>query len=357
MLHPLFSQKIPYGSEGFVAKLDSNLNPLFATYLGAQTAQSVSRIALDSSGNAYVAGSTQDPNFPVTGPVLGTGAPGPSNNTTTPLTYGFVSKISAGGSQLLYSRLIGADQTAPCPSPMGCNEPAGTTIPYALVLDSSGALTIAGSTNAMNFPITPGVYQNTCNCPWPSSSNFVSRVAPDGSKLAWSTYMIPAGNSNAAGAQFLSEDAAGNVYIAGSSVLQIVNFNGSLQTSSSVADAFVAKLNAEGTALFFETDWNGINGAVLSGMALDPSGNLWLAGNTKAPNFPWLANVPATGVDFALELNSTGSAPRRIQELLPGTVNRPIAFDAGGNLLLLSSKGSLLRLNPANADSAPALFA
>jgi uncharacterized protein (TIGR03437 family) len=92
-------------------------------------------------------------------------------------------------------------------------------------------------------------------------------------------------------------------------------------------------------------------------LTLDSAGNVWVAGNTKSADFPGLANMPPSGLDFALELNASATALQQIFALIPGTVTQPPVFDSNGNLLLLGSAGSLLRINPSTALSAPAPFA
>src|SRR5579864_462902 len=169
LVHPLFAQKAPYHSTGFVAKLDSSLNIVFSTFLGGTAPASITpalstpaSIAVDSAGNAYVAGSTGEAGFPATGPVFGTGTAGPNNNSINPLVYAFVTKISADGSKLVYSHLLGGDQIS-CSS-RSCLGDAASTAANTLVVDSNGNVTIAGGTTASNFPMSANAFQATCNC-------------------------------------------------------------------------------------------------------------------------------------------------------------------------------------------------
>ena len=67
--------------------------------------------------------------------------------------------------------------------------------------------------------------------------------------------------------------------------------------------------------------------------------------------------MPASGLDFALELNANATAVQQIFTFLPPTTTQPPAFDSNGNLLLLASEGNLVRLNPATELTAPAVFA
>ena len=99
----------------------------------------------------------------------------------------------------------------------------------------------------------------------------------------------------------------------------------------------------------------GTNSARLSGLALDTTGSVWIAGTTTPFHLPGFPNTPS-GNDFALELSADAS----VQQMIPltsGTVTQPPAFDSKGRLLLLSSKGSLLRLDTASALSSPAVLA
>jgi hypothetical protein len=169
LVHPLFAHKPSYHSTGFVAKLDSNLNIVFSTFLGGTAPTSITpalsrpaSIAVDTAGNVYVAGSTGEAGFPATGPVFGTGTAGPNNHSIDPLVYAFITKISADGSKLIYSHLLGGDQIS-CSSD-SCSGDVASTAANALVVDSNGNVTIAGGTTASNFPVSPNAFQTTCNC-------------------------------------------------------------------------------------------------------------------------------------------------------------------------------------------------
>src|SRR5579859_5731848 len=365
LVHPLFAQKPPYQATGFVAKLDPKLNILFSTFLGGQypplpgdTASTPTSIAVDSSGNVYVAGYTGDPGFPVTGPVFGAGAPGPNVNSLSPLVYAFIAKMSSDGSKLMYSRLIGGDQMSCQASP--CFSDAARTAANALAVDTGGNVTIAGDTTASNFPATPAAFQNICNCLDETTNGFVTRISSDGSKLIWSTYLAKGSdNPLSTSVTSLTLDASGNIYVAGSTNGSFVATPGALQPSLptlSGPNGFAAKLSSDGTRLLAATNLGGSSGANLSGLTIDSKGNVWVSGTTTSPDFPGLPNTPASGSDFALELDDA-YALKQIVRLPPGTATQPPAFDSAGGLLLLSFKGSLLRLDSSASLSAPAVFA
>lgn len=343
LVHPLFGQKPSYHSTGFVAKLDSSLNIVFSTFLGGTAPASITPalstpagIAVDSAGNVYVAGSTGEAGFPATGPVFGTGTAGPNNNSIKPLVYAFVTKISADGSKLVYSRLLGGDQIS-CSS-RSCTLDAASSAANALVVDSNGNVTIAGGTTASNFPVSPNAFQTTCNCLNETMNGFVARISADGSKLVWSSYLgAGPANSVISSVPSIALDAAGNVYAAS-------------------ANGFAAKASSDGTTLMSVVNVGGINVASLSGVALDATGSVWIAGATAPLLTPGFQNNLSI-YDFALELSAEVLTLQQLIPLTPATVTQPPAFDSTGRLLLLSSKGSLLRLDTASALSAPAVLA
>ena len=111
----------------------------YSTYLGGSGLDLVhgGNIAVDSSGNAYVTGLTESPNFPTTSGSFQS-AFGPGSRDV------FITKLNPTGSGLVYSTFVG-----------GSNEAAGS----ALALDSAGNAYVTGYTNSPNFPVTPGAVQ------------------------------------------------------------------------------------------------------------------------------------------------------------------------------------------------------
>src|SRR5262249_29066885 len=109
LVNPIISGKVPYRTAAFVVKLSPSGDILFATYINGKTIASRSdplthqstatAIALDSLGNAYVGGSTDEPDFPVT---VGNAAPGFDSFGNT-FTYSYLAKISPAG-RLIYAR-------------------------------------------------------------------------------------------------------------------------------------------------------------------------------------------------------------------------------------------------------------
>ena len=110
------------------------------------------------------------------------------------LQFGFITKLNAAGSALIYSTFLYA---------------SGSSWIVSLAVDSSGSLVAVGTTYALDFPTTPGALrQCNPNGTW-GSTGFMLKLAADGSRPVYSTYL---------GADTLSAvavDGAGEIYIAG----------------------------------------------------------------------------------------------------------------------------------------------
>src|SRR6185436_6830211 len=129
-------------------------------------------IKVDASGNTYVAGTTQSPNFPTTvGAFDRTGA---VNNSLE----AFVTKLNPSGTALIYSTFIGGSQFE-----WG----------RAIAIDAAGSAYITGQTQSTNFPTTGGAFDRTFNvdtcprCGIDQYDAFVTKLNPAGSALVYST--------------------------------------------------------------------------------------------------------------------------------------------------------------------------
>jgi uncharacterized protein (TIGR03437 family) len=357
LVRQLFSKKAAYQKTGFVAKLDPSLKILFSTFLGGQPALGQTNalcVALDPAGNAWVVGNTDDVNFPTTGPVFGVGTPSATYiGDAGFMTYTFVVKISSGPfgilglqHQLFFSRLLGGNGYSTIDCSESCPE-ISTTTPDFIAVGTDGSLTIAGRSDATNFPITANAYQG-------GNGVFVSRISADGSELIWSTgFGIPSATlaleKNPDFASSVALDNANDVYLTGFTYEPIATTPGVLQSQAQLGqtdgNGFVVKLSPDATRLLFATNLT----ATIAGVTLDSARNAWVTGHAT--------NIPSGGLDFALELNSDATALQQIFSFLPPTATQAPAFDSNGNLVLLASAGNLVRLNAATALTASAVFA
>jgi len=189
----------------------------------------------------------------------------------------------------------------------------------AIKIDSSGNAYVTGYTWSLDFPTTPGSYMEMSNA---AGSAFVTKVAADGSSLIYSTYLGGVGIDVSYG---LGLDSSSNAIVAG--YTESTNFpttpgayNRSYQGSSGYGAVFVSKLNASGTGLIYSTFLGTGLSSVLAtvdrpySLAVDPSGNAYVAGHTSSDRYPTTAGAYDRtyngGVNdvFLTKLNSAGGA-------------------------------------------------
>ena len=234
----------------------------YSTFLGGSGSDFGNSIALDASGNAYVAGETQSTNFPTT---LG------AFDTSYYGLDAFVTKLNHTGSALVYSTFLGGTHS-------------GTDAVEGIALDASGNAYVTGLTFG-GFPTTPGAFDTWGNG---ASDVFVTKLNPTGSALVYSTYIGGSGNESGRG---IAVDASGNAYVTGSTWVTIGNpfptTPGAFDTSyNGDSDPFVTKLNPTGSALVYSTLLGGSISDWGSEIAVDASGNAYVTGQTYSTNFP-----------------------------------------------------------------------
>jgi hypothetical protein len=295
----------------FVAKLNATGTALvYSTYLGGTGSDSSAGIAVDGSGNVYVTGVTSSSDFPTTPGAVQTAYGGGSNEA-------FVTELNATGSALVYSTYLG-----------GTNRDYGTGI----AVDASGNAYVSGTTESSNFPTTPGAFQSNKNG---NSNAFVAKLDATGSALLYSTYLGGNGSDSSSG---IAVDLSGDAYVTGES--NSPNFPttpGAFQTTNRGSiNAFVAKLNASGTALLYGTYLGGSGFDGGNGIAVDASGNAYVTGIANSLDFPTtpgaFQTTKAGNTDaFVAKLNATGSG------LLYATYLGGDGFDYGLGIAVNSS--------------------
>lgn len=335
-----------------------NIDPglVFSTYLGGSPGSSPdgndqgNAIAVDSSGDVFVTGPTASADFPTTNGAFQTTNKGASEDTTT----AFVTKLKADGSALIYSTFLGGN---------------GHELPTGIAVDSkSGDAYLSGRTDSLtnadctgadmagpgnNLACCTGVGTGTC-VPFPTTADafqtanaggddtFVTKLNADGTALVYSTLIGGSGDDKGSG---LAIDSSGDAYITGktSSISNVsctaagspkdcctgaktgtcVAFPttlGAFQTSNNGApngkgNAFVAKLNATGSALSYSTYLGGSEGDGANHIAIDSSLNAYVTGSANSADFPITKGAfqttnkaAANGGDaFVTKLNAGGT--------------------------------------------------
>jgi uncharacterized protein (TIGR03437 family) len=219
-------------------------------------------IAVDSSGNAYVAGNTDTTGLPTTSGVFATQGIG-----------AFVVKVNSGGTGIGYLTYLGSTNYFAVFNPQPAN------VVHAMAIDSIGSVYLAGSTNDPKFPATPGAYQAAPANPMavdqfgnPIPDAFVAKLAPDASRVVWATYL---GGEAADSAQSISVDPSGKVWASGTTAsAAFPNPNG----WSSGSD-FLVEMNAGGQQLLYAGRYPAQT--VATAVALDSAtGLVHVAGST-----------------------------------------------------------------------------
>ncbi|MBI5374272.1 MAG: SBBP repeat-containing protein [Candidatus Schekmanbacteria bacterium] len=303
-----------YEQDVFVSKLNNTLTSLLAsTFIAGISDDVAENIAIDSSGNIYVVGYTESSNFPYT-----TGA----YDTTINGYAAFISKLDNTLSSLLASTFIDYGQI------------------QTITVSSSGNVFVTGKTNSPNFPTTADAYDTSFSG---TSDSFISKLDNGLTSLLASTLI---GGGYAEGISDLTIDSSGNIYITGGT--------GSIWYSSSYpttpgaydttyggwGDVFVSKLNNSLTTLLASTFLGGqaMDGA--SAIALDSSGNVYITGGTSTqgmipPDFPTTVGAYVTSYDeqadiFISKFNNT------LSSLIASTLG------AGGSLIKIDSSGNII---------------
>jgi Beta-propeller repeat len=300
-------------SNAFVLELNSTGSTLmYSTFLGGTGSDVANGLALDSSGNAYVAGSTTSTDFP------------PKNPLPSETAGGFVSELNSSGNALVYSTYLGA----------GPRDFAA-----AVTVDAAGKAYVTGGTQSPTFKTTTGVVQSTCgtdaNCNGAVYDAFVSVIQAGGGSLFYSTFLGGSASDEGLG---IAIDSAGDAYVTG--VTQSSNFppkNPIQANFGGVQDAFVTELNPAGTALLYSTYLGGTSSDAGSGIAVDGSGNAYVTGETGSSNFPVSLNAtqPKSGGGndaFISEIKSGGSA-LVFSTYLGGSLNENTSTINGGGSL------------------------
>jgi len=304
----------------FVTKLNPQGSALvYSSFLGGTELNYGSGIAVDSSGNAYVTGSSCSSDFPTTPGAFQTVFRG---NITRGVANAFVTKVDPTGSSLVYSTYLGGSGGAGANVGGTCyHGDQGTSI----AVDPNGDAYVSGGTQSSDFPTTPGSFQPSYHSTFQGSNAFITKLNPAGTSLLYSTYL---GGSSYDAGYGIAVDQGGHAYATGrASSTDFPTTPGAFQTVSPTkvstfgapagASAFVAEMNADGTALVYCTYLGGNGEDIAIGIAVDSVGSAYITGSTNSINFPTTLGAfqflaPVKSGSFALnsfvsKLNNTGS--------------------------------------------------
>ena len=277
-----------------VVKLNPKVTQyLYLAYLDSAASDQVSAIAIDGAGNAYIAGSTTNPNFPaVAGAALGTAPTGATD------TRSFVTKLNPEGA-VVFSVLIGG---------------SAMSTAQGIAVAPQGQILVSGIAGSTGFPFTSGAY-NVANS---TNQWFLLELDAAADKTIFSATGI--------GGSSIAMDAAGDIYMAGSSPgadypttpgayqttfvqgyycygLCQIDYTGNLQ--------HVTKVDPAASKLIYSTGLNDITGPAGSttntGLAVDAGGNAYVTGTLFEAEYPFTVTAPANSLGYLTKLDPAGA--------------------------------------------------
>lgn len=268
---------------------------VYSTYLGGSAgAEGGEGIAVDSSGSTYVMGYTGSVDFPMV----------PLANPVQKQYHGvgdlFITKFSPDGGSLLYSTYLGGtDQDNPHPG--------------GLAVDGAGNACVTGTTLSSDFPVANAIIPNRPGGPGGAGEAIVAKLNATGDALIFSTYLGGSGHRDEGFG--IAADADGNSYVTG--FTQSGDFpvtpNAFQPTGHSNMQGFVTKFNPAGGLAYSSFLGGSGDSDACFAIAVDPSGNAYVTGQTNSANFPTRnALQPAPGGGFydafVTEVNAAGTA-------------------------------------------------
>ncbi len=200
---------------------------------------------------------------------------------------------------------------------------ANGDIGYGVAVDGDGNAYVTGSTGSTDFP-TVKPFQTATGGDF---DTFVAKVNPTGTALVYSTYLGGAGFDRGTA---IAVDASGNAYLTGLTTSNNfptttgaaqTTFGGGTCGTTACSDAFVTKLNPDGSSLVYSTYLGGGDSDAGQGIALDDSENAYVTGSTLSTKFPTASPFQATG---------SGSADAFVTKVNPGGTGLVYSTYLGG---------------------------
>jgi hypothetical protein len=294
---------------GFIAKLNPNGTQLLAsTYLGGTDDDNAAQVAVDTSGNVYVTGTADSVNFPTTAGAYRTTHAGPVHSGDA-----YLAKLDSTLHTLQYSTFFGG---------------SAEDISINLRVDATGAAYITGSTLSSDLPTTLGAFQTTykgaplgttqCISALDTSilnqptcgDVFLAKIDPSKSGAAQLDFATYIGGSANDFAYTLSLDSQQNVWILGDTNSPDFPLTSDAYFSNgSTANLFLSEIKNDGTQLLFSTFLSQLssNGALGLGLTIDPSNDVYVAGQGTVSPTPGAYSASA-GV-FVMEFSSGTARP------------------------------------------------
>ncbi|MCA9728040.1 MAG: SBBP repeat-containing protein [Candidatus Eisenbacteria bacterium] len=246
--------------DAFLTKLEVDGSALiWSTVLGGTLGDHATRVLLDGDENVVVCGNSLSPNFPTT--------PGAIDETPNGGDDAFVSIVSADGSDLLYSTMLGG---------------SGDDDGHGLALASDGEIVIAGATVSPEFPVTAGAYDISHNG---GQDVFVTRIDVQSPTPVWSTFLGGTENDQCFAFVLDSNDAPIVSGLVESEDFPVTS-DAYDPTYNGLGDAYLTRMSPDGSRLIWSSFFGGSDLDQGWELYLHPSGDPILAGPTYSRDFP-----------------------------------------------------------------------
>ncbi len=234
---------------------------VYSSYLGGSSDDSGSSIAVDSSNNIYITGTSGSMNFPVQNAAFAANAG---------LSDIFVTKLNASGTTIIYSTYVGG---------------GGLDNGSSIAVDTNGNAYVVGriDSSSMDFPATPGSFAPTYQ-----GGDFdavLFKLNGQGNSLVYSTFLGGEANDSAEG---VAVDSLGRAYVVGGTKsfgfpTTLTAYQG---TRAGDTDAYLAKFDAAGASLLYSSLLGGGGTDRSSDVAIAANGIAYIAGLTASADFP-----------------------------------------------------------------------
>ena len=298
----------------FINKLSPDLaTTYYSTVIGGNSKDYPTGIQVDTAGNAYVVGATSSTNFPTFHAAQGSfGIKVTTINISAPPTDAFMLRLDPTGASLLYSTFLGGGSSdtalAVAVDATGAAYATGTTTSTPFPV-TPGAINLGPEVTTLeSHPfVWAAVWVAKLSSeggPFDYVAVFGGAASSEGTAIA----VDSAGNAYVAGSvgtgQMEDFPIVGNVVQP--------KRGGSLCNTCS--NGFVSKINPTGTNIVFSTYFGGSVTDVINGVALDAAGNIYIAGTSDSPDLPVTAGVvgpvllSGANTSFVAALNNTASA-------------------------------------------------